>query len=217
MRHSHAKIRKIQGAEPLYHTDEEIILLPSLYQYILSADEVLLSGAVLVVSELIFIEADATALYQLAELALARKKSALAHQQVEDTQTTIYLILSDFGLGHALEYGEECLLIYSPQRLMGCAPEEYLGCLHRHLIVLTGVYEYGQLLCQLALEHTDMGGLVMLCFECFDLRPGEHREYADELLRILVRDIEPKLIELVGCRISAVKPYIAALGLAILS
>ena len=72
----------------------------------------------------------------------------------------------------------------------------------------------GNLLGQTLLQGALTRVLTLLLDEGVNLLLGQHGEYLDVFFGVLVGDIEPELIELVGRRALGVEPYVAVLGLA---
>ena len=107
--------------------DKEVILLALLDQHIGALDEVVGGGHVLRVADLLLIDADATALDQLAELSIALEEPTLAHQQVKQAGRAIKVALGDLRHRHAIEDREECLLVDAAERLLGGVAKEDLA------------------------------------------------------------------------------------------
>ena len=76
------------------------------------------------------------------------------------------------------------------------------------------MYHGGDFLGQAALKYSAAGILTVLGDEGFDFLAGEGSEDFDVFLGIVVGDIEPELVELVGRCVAAVEPYVAAFSLA---
>ena len=75
------------------------------------------------------------------------------------------------------------------------------------------MYHGGDLLSQALLQDASSGILVVLGNESVDDVLLQTGEYLDVLLSLLVADVEPELVELVGAGALAVEPYVAALSL----
>ena len=76
------------------------------------------------------------------------------------------------------------------------------------------MYHYGNLFCQTTLQHAAAWVLTVLVDERLNGLAVERGEYLDVLLGFLVAHVEPELVEGVRRGAVAVKPDVAALGLA---
>ena len=116
--------------------DKEVILLALLHKHIGALDEIFGGRHVLRVADLLLIDADASALDQLAELSVALEGFTLAHKQIKEAGRAIEVTLGHLRHRHAIKDREEGLLIDAAERLLGGVAKEDLTRPHRSVVVL---------------------------------------------------------------------------------
>ncbi len=134
----------------------------------------------------------------------------LDHQIDECAQSA----LRDVVLRYTLEDLQQGLLVEATQGVGGGAAEEYRRSLDGTLPLLLGVYHTCKLLGQTLLQRSQVRRRIVLGYESIYRLAVEQREYLDITLGVLVADVEPELVELIGRGVARVEPDVAALGLA---
>ena len=92
-----------EGCDCLLYSDEEVVLFTSLYEQVFAIDEIVGSDFLVEGSELLLVEAYATALSELTHLALRGKALGGFCHEVYGLDAES-LVAAYFEMGHAVEY-----------------------------------------------------------------------------------------------------------------
>ena len=163
------------------------------------------------VSDLVLVYGDSAALDHLAGFALRGEDGGLHGKEIQQGA-------GKFGCwkpegGDSVEHGEESLLVQGPQGLGGGISEQHPGGFQGLFVFGLPVAHDGHFAGEDLLEPALSGILPVTADEGFNSLPVQHREYLYVALGVVVGDIEPELVELVGGGAGGVQPDVALFGL----
>jgi len=198
----------------LYDPENVVILFPLLDEEVLVFEQVFRGDDQILILDLGLVDAQSPALDELASFALALEDFAARGEQFYDVDPLVYGVGGNVEHGNSVEDGQEGRFIEFLELFCGAFAEQYLRCVNGGVVVFLAVAHDGDLACEHFLELARVGGFAMLGDELVYFIAREHGEYLYVPLGVLVGDVEPELVELVGRGQPGVEPDVPFLGFA---
>ena len=198
----------------LFHCDQEIVLLSTLNEEVLTVDQVAFFNDLVEGCELFLVEADATTLSHLAHLALRREALCGFCEEINRLGTD-GLVAADFKLRYTFEYAEESGFVQFQKAVLGSLAEENVGSFECHFVVFAAVNPASHFLAQLLLKDTATWILTVFFDQSVDFVLFQRGEDLDVAFCFSITYVQPELVELVRSGVALVKPYVTLFGLKI--